>query len=424
MTAMDFNNTARSIVLAGLGKIPEVGGAIAALLGFVWSEEKEDLIATSEARMKRWVQGRFEDYDRQFLQAKLSGLRNLLDEYANALDLPERARWFDASLGACEQALPFFTERDFTPGTSALASALGTIHLTLLRERVVHPEKIFDDKHINIDHFKEVLKKTLTIYQDYILKVAVPHELAARDEQIEKTNFNKDPQGGPLFLRDWVAREVHRFRYNPQAKSSLPQNQHVCELYYREQAKGSLARQLQENVVHTALLWTLLDPDRQHERPLPLDGVTWNAALAGLGYMYGNTHGHEHNDAVMTKVGRITEITVLQDVGILGLEFKGQAGRSGQSLGNQGTPHVVKVPAGAFLTRIETWFDSDLFGIQFHFSDGSKQGPFGTPTRGSVHQTAEFPLHHITAIGVGKRMQELRCGFTPLPDYYERLTAT
>ncbi|TXI49247.1 MAG: hypothetical protein E6Q50_08650 [Lysobacter sp.] len=67
--------------------------------------------------------------------------------------------------------------------------------------------------------------------------------------------------------------------------------------------------------------------------------------------------------------------------------------------------------------------DIDLFGIRFHFSDGSAQGPFGAYTRGEAHQTAEFPLHHITAIGVGQGMQELRCGFTPLPDYYERLAA-
>jgi hypothetical protein len=421
LTSMDFNNGARGIVLAGLGKIPEVGGAISAILGLIWSEQKVDLIAESEQRMKRWVQGRFEEFDRQFLQAKLSGLRKLLDEYRNASDLPERARWFDASLGACEQALPFFTERDFTPGTSALAAALGTIHLTLLRERVVHSSDIFDDKHVNMERFKTSLKDALKTYQDYISKVAVPGELKSRQERIVATHFGENESVGPVFLQDWATREVHRFRHSSQANSTRKQDQSVCVNYYREQAEGSLARQLQENVVHTALLWTLLDPDQQNVHPIPLDGVTWTAALAGLGYMYGNTHLHEYNDSAMKKIGRITEVTVQEDGSILGLDFNGSGQHSGQSISKNGRKHAVKVPADAFLTRIETWFGYDLFGIKFHFSDGSTQGPFGTPSRGEVHQTAEFPLHHITAIGIGKRMQELRCGFTPFPDYYERL---
>jgi hypothetical protein len=421
LTSMDVNNAARGIVLAGLGKIPAIGEAVSAILGFLWSEEKTDLVAASEQRMKQWVQGRFEDYDRQFLQAKLSGLRRLLDEYRNASDIPERARWFDASLGACEQALPFFTEREFTPGTSALATALGTIHLTLLRERVVHPNELFDDKHVNMENFRKSLKNTLKTYQDYILNVAVPGELKSRQERIVETYFGKTQSAGPIFLRDWATREVHRFRFSSQANSNRIQDQSVCVKYYREQAEGSLARQLQENVVHTALLWTLLDPDQQNTHPLPLDGMTWSSALAGLGYMYGNTHLHDYNDAVVKKTGRITEITVFEDGAIHGLGFKGTEHSSDHNVSTKGRKHAVKVPANAFLTSIETWFDYELFAIKFHFSDGTSQGPFGTPARGKVHQTAEFPLHHITAIGIGQRMQELRCGFTPFPDYYERL---
>lgn len=421
MTAMEFNNALRGIVLTGLGKIPEVGGAISAILGLIWSEQKHDLIAESEERMRRWVQGRFDDFDRSLLQAKLSGLRRILNEYTNAIGRSERHDWFNKSLAACEETLPWFTERTFTPGTSALACALGTIHLTLLRERIVHPRDIFGDEVVNIDGFRTSLKETLALYQHYILDVAVPGELKSRQERIVETDFGTQPDLGPLFLRDWTTREVHRFRHSSEANSGRAQNQRVCVEYYREQAVGALARQLRESLVHTAMLWTLLDPDRQDERPLPLDGVTWNAALAGLGYMYGNTHLHDHDDAERKRVGRITEIDVLEQGAILGLTFKGTEGHVGHGIATKGNTHTVKVPANAFLSRIETWFDFDLFGIRFHFSDGSAQGPFGVPARGKVHQTAEFPLHHITAIGIGRRMQELRCGFSPVPDYYERL---
>ena len=244
--------------------------------------------------------------------------------------------------------------------------------------------------------------------------MAVPGELAWRQDQIVKTDM------GTLFLSDWVTREVHRFAFS--GRGAQHQDLSVCVKYYREQAEGSLQRQLQENVVHTAKMWTLLDPEQAHAKPIALDGVTWNAALAGLGYMYGNTHNHAHNDANSKHIGRITEVIVRAGDLIDGLEFRGVDGSVAQ-MGKGGVEHRVKVPEGAFLTRVETWFDFDLFAIRFHFSDGSSQGPFGKTERGSVHQTAEFPLHHVTAIGIGKRMQELRCGFTPVPDYYERLAA-
>ena len=57
---MDFANdkvhdTARTIVLAGLGKIPVVGGVVEGVVGFIWPESKptvENLISQSEARMR------------------------------------------------------------------------------------------------------------------------------------------------------------------------------------------------------------------------------------------------------------------------------------------------------------------------------------------------------------------------------------
>lgn len=55
----------------------------------------------------------------------------------------------------------------------------------------------------------------------------------------------------------------------------------------------------------------------------------------------------------------------------LGLHFKGDAGDDGHTMETRGRRHVVKVSPGAFLTCVETWFDGDLFGIRFHFSDES-----------------------------------------------------
>lgn len=416
MTAMDVNNLARGVALAVIGKIPSVGGAIAGLMGLIWSEQKRDLIAESEERMKRWVQGRFNDYDRSFLRNTLAGLQNTLNEYQKATGRKERARWYDLSLAACEQAMPFFTKDNYTPGTVALAANLGTLHLALLRERVLFGREILDEDDINEAHFRQSLKQRIAEYQTFINDKAMPGEAKWRQDEIADERVLNNTR----YLTDWVTREVHRFSNT--GRSQLKQGpSQVCVDYYREQAGASLGRQLQENVVHTSKFWTLLDPDRAGERPIALDSVTWNGPLAGLGYMVGNEHDFKHGDSSEERVGRVTEIVVWAGDRIDGLQFNAE-GRLGRHYGGYGgTRRFVHPPAGTYLMKIETWFDFDLWAVRFHFSDGSASPVFGSPARGGVHQTAEFPLHHITAVRVGSRLEELRCGFTPLPDYYERL---
>ncbi len=420
LTAMEVNNRFRSILLAAVGKIPEVGGAIAAILGFLWKEEKVDVIAQSEERIMRWLQGRFEEHDRTFLRNLMSGLEANLEEYKNAAGPGERLRWLDIVLGDCNKAKGHFLgtveePADYVPGTIDLAVTLATIHITLLRERVVFREEIFGDETVNEESFRKTLRETIESYQTFIEGTAVPGELEWRLNKIGETVQGTDER----FLTDWVTREVHRFRRSGRNTPQGP-NQ-VCVDYYLEQAKGSLHRQLRENVIHTVRFWTLLDPEQSESQPVALDSVWWHAPLAGLGYMYGNEHGFAHNDAILDDLGRITEAVLWVADGIVGLQFHGEK-RQGHLGGRaEGDRKSVKVPANAFLTEIETWFDFDLWAVTFHFSDGSSQGPFGKPERGGVHQRAELPRHHIASIGVGRKMQELRCGFTPLPDFYERL---
>lgn len=133
----------RTLVLAGLGLIPEVGGAVKWVVGSVWPEQKptvEDLISEAEARMKAWVHGKINDYERRELTSRLAGLRRNLEEYTRARDPGARKRWFDTCLALFNYSRDFFvkdTIEDYTPGTIELAFKLATMHLSLLRERVV-----------------------------------------------------------------------------------------------------------------------------------------------------------------------------------------------------------------------------------------------------------------------------------------------
>ena len=419
LTQMEVNNLCREIAIGIAGKLPEIGKAVAALLGFLWAEQKEDvndLIRQSEDRMKRWIQGRIQDYDRAFLRNTLSGLRSNLKEYRNAAGQGERRNWFNICLAACERAMPFFTKDGYTPGTLDMAATVATLHLTLLRERVLFPHEIFGAEQVNEPFFRQNLKETIASYQAFIREVGIPGELRWRQARI----IDDKRIGEQRYLTDLVTREIHEFRHTGRHQLHQGPSQ-VCVDYYRAQAENAYAIQLHENVLHTALFWSWLDPDQQATHPVPLDSVTWVGPLAGLSYMVGNEHNFAFHDGVEEPPGSITSVRLKVGDRIDGIQFN-FADRKGQYVGGAGgREQTVAVPQGAFLTRVETWFDFDLWAIRFHFSDGSRSDILGTPGRGGVHQFAAFPDHYVSSVRIGRRMQELSFGFTPLPDYYERL---
>jgi len=418
------NNIRRGMIIAIAGKIPKVGEAIAKGLELVWAEDKPDLIAESEARMKSWVRGVVHAYDRQQLSSHLSGLRGNLREYQNATSPGERRRWLDACLAACNGARPFFFKsmkvEDYTPGTIGLAVDVALIHLMLLRERVLFSREIFGDEAVNLEFHQKQLAQGIADYQRFFQTVAVPGELAWREREIDvKTDL------GPWarYVKDWVTREVHSFTRS--GRINLPQGPaQVCVDFYKAQMVSDYGRELRHNVLEPAALWALLDPARPATAPAPLDARFWAGPYAGLSYAAGNEHGFTMYDSVEQMGQRVTSIRLRVGDRIDALQI-GFDGHDGRLVGNAkgGRPEEVAIPAGAMLTEIETWWDFDLWAVRFHFSDGSSSRVFGKPERGGVHQTARHPDHHVTGVRIGNRMHELYVAFSPLPDYMQRTQA-
>jgi hypothetical protein len=417
------NNFKRGLAIAIAGKIPEVGGAIAAVIELVWAEEKPDLIKESEERMKKWVRGQIHDYDRQQLTSHLSGLRANLLEYVNATSPGERRRWLDVCLAACNHTRPFFIKsmavKDYTPGTIGLAADVALVHLGLLRERALFAREIFGDEKVDAGFFRRQLRDAVAEWQKFFRDVAVPGELAWREGQIDVQS-----EHGPyhLYLKDWVTREVHAFHKS--GRNQLSQGPStVCVDIYKAQAISDYGRELRHNVLEPAALWSLLDPDHP-ANAMSLEPRFWAGPYSGLSYMFGNEHNFRMYDSVEEVGARVTHIRVRSHdrIDALQIGFDGQQGRMVGNAGG-GTQHDVPVPQGAHLTGMETWWDFDLFAVRFHFSDGSSSPTFGKPERGSVHQRVHHPDHAITGVRIGNRMHELYVAFSPLPDYLQRAEA-
>ncbi|MHA3771319.1 insecticidal delta-endotoxin Cry8Ea1 family protein [Verrucomicrobiota bacterium sgz303538] len=413
------NNTARTLVSALLGKIPTVGGAVSGVLEFVWPEQKPDLIKESEERMKQWVRGQIDSYDTTTLRNTLDGLRRNLLKYSKTLDQGPRMASYVDTVNAFDRALPHFLKQPYTRGTIGLIGDIGALHIALLREQVVHTKEIYGNARVDLSDFKDTLKKTIKEYQDYIENVALKEELKWRDEQVEREPFKgRSGKAEAYFLRDKVTRQLHSFQYS--GRNLRQGSPEVCVNYYLAQAKNSYELELRKNVVDASKLWSLFDPDEENTRPIPMDRVLWAGPLSGLSFMTGNEHDFTFGDVAEDAPGLIEEISVREYDRLDKLQFN-YKGRKGNAVGKDGgEPHSIKVKDGTYLTRVETWWDFDLFGIKFGFSDGSSTNSLGNRKNGGkFHQVTSYPDHYVSAVKIGKRLHELYVGFTPMPNYYD-----
>lgn len=426
------NDLSRMAVLAAIGKIPTFGAGIAAVVGVIWPEKKptvEDLVKASEERMKAWVHGVIDEYDRALLKSKVGSLRHNLKEYLDADEQSERQTWLDTCLGQFNDGKELFIGRKYTPGSVGLVADLATMHLALLRERVVKSKEIFGEKKVNIEKHKQALKDAITDYQGFIRNVAVPGEMKWRESMMEIVDLPQDALGRiSTVIRDHVAREVQSFAKGLGAGAGGDHT--VLVHYYKEQALNSYRAALQRNVGDPALLWSMLDPDREHVLPIPLDREpVWVGPSTGLVYKEHNEHGARH-DRWEDRPGRLSKVHVRAGNEVDFLKFY-YDGHEGNGVGNTGggAPHDVGVPEGKYITRVETWWDWELSGIKFHFSDGTSAGPFGNRTGlGRHYQSAAYPNHRLSAVriegspayrGQHSKINALWFGFSPLPDYYE-----
>jgi delta endotoxin, N-terminal domain len=417
------------IVRAGvttlLDKIPYVGGGVAFVIGLLWPEEKrtpEDLMRESEERMKRWVQGLIHSYDLQSMSQALSGLRRNLKEYSQANSERQREEWMEQCIASFNTVIDAFIKSNYTPGTLMFTVSLATLHLALLRERALFCKEIYGDEKGKPRYLAD-LKTAIDTYVNFVGSIAIPGELVWRDQQIEDTELigrGKAIYG--YYVKDVVTREVQSFAFT--GRSQIKQGPaKVCVDYYRAQARNSYERELLAQTYDPALLWNRLHPDHASSQPIKLDRVVWTGPYAGLSFMVGNEHDMAFGDSQHQGPGKVTAVRVRSADRIDALRFD-FAGHDGRWFGNTsgGTEHVIKVADGVFLTAIETWWNFDLFAICLYLSDGTNH-KFGKHGRGEVRQYASYPDHRISAVRLADRLQELYVGFSPLPDYYERLQA-
>jgi len=427
ITSAQSNNLARKAVTWGLSKIPEVGGVISSVVGVLWKEQKpkvDDLIAQSEKRMRSWVSGQIDQLKRDDLEKLSKGFIKNLNEYFSAKTPESRLFWLRTNISHFNDHMPYFTSKNYTMGTVGIGVEVATLHIALLRERVLFAEELGIPEEERADHITS-LKNLISEYKSYVINTAVPAEKEWRKCAIEPTDEVGLANNIGYYLRDTVVRQTYFYSDHTIGNQRNTSNSYVNKNYYLRQAQTSYANSLLTNTVDTANLWTLLNIEPDNSMPIPLNRLTWVGPCTGLIYKGGNEHGAVE-DFKMNTDGEIHEIVVRAHNEVDYLEVIYKNGER-SSVGNpkNGTEHRVKLEEGVYITKVETWWDWELIAIKFYMSDGSSSQKFGDLSGVSRYkQTAVLDNHILSGIQVeGKKEASIgnamSFGFVLRPDFYE-----
>lgn len=137
----DINNAVRTVVLFGLGKIPEAGGLISGLVGVLWPATKEDVWSSIRANVEALIGQRLDEYKYQDVSEDLQGLRNVIADYTKAVndsksDPEYISDKYTAALSHFEAAQPHFQAQGFELLLLPLFAQFANLHLSLLRDGV------------------------------------------------------------------------------------------------------------------------------------------------------------------------------------------------------------------------------------------------------------------------------------------------
>jgi hypothetical protein len=167
------NDQARTVVLFGLGKIPEVGGIISGLLGALWPSSEVDVWAEIKDRVAEMISQKLSELQYKLVKENLSGLKTLLVSYRDAVEDRRANRsiseLYTSTISHFEANKAHFMSEGQEVPLLPLLAPMANMHLALLRDGVTCGTSWgWDDKDIAREATK--LRNQIKEYSDFVAK--------------------------------------------------------------------------------------------------------------------------------------------------------------------------------------------------------------------------------------------------------------
>lgn len=443
----------RLAIVKATSAIPKVGSVISGIIAELWPEPKPDLIGESERRTREWVERRFITYDKKLIKNEYEGLQKDIFEYINASNPTRRGSKFDICISRFDHLAEKLLHQESNVDPANYLRSLdlfrhfATLHIGFLCERVRYPAEhgidINNEKSLSFHRTKFI--DAIKRYQSYVLDTAVPEIKVWLDKQHVIT-----PLGGVRTVDNASTRYTNKTIITNQ--DSINKDSKIDPEYFyediwhtamAEQRKAyemnRIANLLAEQVEDVAYAWSLFAPDAGL-RSFPDNRQVWVGPVGVSLWNYQRARPHagiNMGHAVHDAEDDISQVIVRHGQIIDFIMFKyGDGLRRGKDIGNSkgGISTKVKVPRGARIVKIDTYWEYVCRGIQFFFSDGTKSpllGMSGHPVEQTTKHEAYCPQGVLTSVslwGNESGLSEIHYSFRqnnrelPSPDSIPELT--
>ena len=156
----------RDAMLSLVGLIPKGGGGVKFLLGLLWKETDGSLIDQVRDYVRSIARQMIDEEYLNNLAKNMTGLKNVIKQYSQATSGADKAQWMTATIAALETSQPYFFDMRAPEKTLPHLLTLGSMHLTVLRERYDNFEQIYGKKPDKPEELLQDLKDRVKLYVD------------------------------------------------------------------------------------------------------------------------------------------------------------------------------------------------------------------------------------------------------------------
>lgn len=172
-TSTAVNDAIRKAVLAGLSKVPEAGGLLAALAGHLWPASGEDQWARMRREIEALINQKLTDFKVNDVKEALEGLRRVIDNYIRSTRprSPQANSYpsekYNSALAVLLGSSPRFASEGYELLLLPLFTQMANMHLALLRDGVLHGQSWGWDDEI-IEQTRVTLTTQIAEYCDHV----------------------------------------------------------------------------------------------------------------------------------------------------------------------------------------------------------------------------------------------------------------
>jgi len=333
----------RDVTLGIAGLIPEAGGAVKGLVGFLWKDATSTMIWNQVLRyIEAYVESRLEEARMTALRNTVEGARTNLREFVKLSNGAEKATKLVSTITALNLVDRPFFNRESAERTLSYFVAIGTIKLTLLQEQArFYAENAGLATDENKEAHLESLRLGITEYT-----VAARHLradiLKSRLDRIGR-NFTARPVGTgyhdftyEVTLKDGVDNREMLLRSSrdgdiePTKERVLAQRKQIVEAQFGAKLDAILA---------PSLTWESFDPDRK--RPVK---TTVTRKVGPWGTL--------HTDTPLAGGEGIAKIELWSDNQLRGIRITNRKGQQQMCGAQKGNSVSITLKAGEMITGV------------------------------------------------------------------------